>query len=182
MIVAAHQPTFLPWLGWWDKLGRADRLVLLDEVQFPKKGGTWMNRVRLLVNGEPAWVTMPIDRSYHGVRSVREVRIADGNPWRKKLEATIATSYAGAAEFDAVFPFVQELLRLPLAGVGEFNTTAIRRLAGELDLDTEKLVFQSELRANGKGTELLIDLCRVLGATTYMTGDGSAAYLEPEKF
>ena len=71
-LVAIHQPTFLPWLGWWDKLVRADRLVLLDDVQFPKKGGTWMNRVRMLVNGEPAWVTVPLDRSYHGVAPVRE--------------------------------------------------------------------------------------------------------------
>ena len=50
-VVAVHQPTFLPWLGWWDKLARADVLVLLDDVQFPKKGGTWMNRVRMLVSG-----------------------------------------------------------------------------------------------------------------------------------
>src|SRR3954451_7802996 len=155
MIVAAHQPTFLPGRGWWDKLVRADRLVLLDEVQVPKKGGTWMNRVRLLVNGKPAWVTVPIDRTHHGVRSVREVRIDESKHWRTKVEATIATSYAGAAGFRSVFPFVQELLRLRLDGVAEFNVSTIRRLARELELDKDKLVLQSELSAGGTGTDLL---------------------------
>src|SRR5205085_9519011 len=92
-LVAIHQPTFLPWLGWWDKLLRADIFVLLDDVQYPKKGGTWMNRVRMLVNGEPTWVTMPIDRTYHGVRTVREISLDQTKPWRKKILGTLAASY-----------------------------------------------------------------------------------------
>lgn len=181
-LVAMHQPTFLPWLGWWDKLVRADRLVLLDDVQFPKKGGTWMNRVRVLVNGKPAWVTVPVDRSYHGVRTVRETRIDDSKPWRKKVEATVATSYARAPHFKDAQPLVEELIRLPAAGIAEYNETGIRRLATELGLDTGKLVRQSELRAGGAATDLLVNLCQALGATAYMTGDGSDEYLEPEKF
>ena len=58
-VVAIHQPNFLPWLGYFDKLARCDVFVLLDSVQFPKKSGTWMNRVQVLVSGEPAWITVP---------------------------------------------------------------------------------------------------------------------------
>jgi hypothetical protein len=181
-LVAMHQPTFLPWLGWWDKLARADRLVLLDDVQFPKKGGTWMNRVRLLVNGAPAWVTVPVDRSYHGVRTVRETRIDDSKPWRKKIDATLATSYGRAAHFDDVYPLAAALLGLPVDGIAEFNEAGIRRLAAGLELDAGKLVRQSELQVEGAATDLLVNLCRALGGTAYMTGDGSDEYLEPEKF
>jgi hypothetical protein len=62
-VVAIHQPTFMPWLGWWDKLVRCDVFIVLDAVQFPKKGGSWMNRVKLLVGDRPAWVTVPVERS-----------------------------------------------------------------------------------------------------------------------
>src|SRR6476469_5556647 len=109
-VVAIHQPTFLPWLGLWDKLLRADVFVLLDDVQFPKKGGTWMNRVRLLANGDPQWVTVPVERAYHGVRTVREMRIDDVKPWRERIYATIEHAYSSAAHADEVLPVVRQAL------------------------------------------------------------------------
>ena len=73
-VVAIHQPNFLPWLGFFAKLARADVFVLLDDAQFQKKRGTGSNRVKLLVAGRAAWVTVPIV-GYHGVRAIPEMRI-----------------------------------------------------------------------------------------------------------
>jgi hypothetical protein len=81
-LVAIHQPNFFPWLGYFDKLARADVFILLDDAQYPKTGGTWSNRVQLLINEKPAWVTVPVVRSYHGVRQIREMRIDEQRPWR----------------------------------------------------------------------------------------------------
>ena len=181
-LVAIHQPAFLPWLGWWDKLVRADVFVLLDDVQFPKKGGSWMNRVQMLVNGEPRWVTVPVDRAYHGVRTVRETRIDDEWPWRDKVAKTIAASYGRAEFFGDVGPLVDELLHRPEERIAELNEAAIRAIAERLSLDVSKLVRQSELEVTGTGTDLLVDLCTSIGATAYLTGDGADGYLEPEKF
>jgi hypothetical protein len=181
-VVAIHQPTFLPWLGWWDKLVRADVLVLLDDVQFSKKGGTWMNRVRMLVGGEARWVTMPVDRAYSGIRSVREMRIDESKPWREKLFSTIRGSYAGAPFAAEVLPVVDEALAAQTDRVAELNERTIRLLADRLGLDTSKLVRQSELGVSGSGTELLIGLCRAVGGHTYLSGDGSDGYLEKDAF
>jgi hypothetical protein len=181
-VVAAHQPTFLPWLGWWDKLVRADVLVLLDDVQFPKKGGTWMNRVRMLVNGEPAWLTVPVDRSYHGVRTVRETRIDGKKPWRETVVRTIATNYGSARHFHDVFPHVEDVLGVDTQGIAELNETGIRRFAAELGLDGTKLVRQSNLEVEGTGTNLLVELCKAVDASSYLTGDGAEGYLEREQF
>lgn len=181
-LVAVHQPTFLPWLGWWDKLVRADVLVLLDDVQFPKKGGTWMNRVRILVNGEPAWVTVPVERAYHGVRTVRETCIDGEKPWRDTIAKTIATSYGSAPHFDDVFPHVEDVLRAQTNSIAELNELGIRRIATELGADETKLVRQSNLRVEGTATKLLVDLCRAVEATAYLTGDGAEGYLEREEF
>lgn len=181
-VVAIHQPTFLPWLGLWDKLARADVFVLLDDVQFPKKGGTWMNRVRMLVGGEPRWVTMPVDRAYAGTRTVREMRIDDSKPWREGVLATIRSSYRNAPYTGEVLPFVEESLSAPTPFVAELNERAIRLLAGKLGLGASKLVHQSELSCSGTGTQLLVELCVAVGGDTYLSGDGADGYLEPERF
>lgn len=181
-VVAIHQPTFLPWLGWWDKLVRSDVLVLLDDVQFSKKGGTWMNRVRMLVAGEPRWVTMPVDRAYTGTRTVREMRIDESKPWREDTLARIRSSYANAPFADDVMLVVEEAISAETDLVAELNERAIRLFAGRLGLDTSKLVHQSELAASGRGTELLVELCRAAGGDTYLSGDGADEYLMPELF
>lgn len=181
-LVAVHQPTFLPWLGWWDKLVRADILVLLDDVQFPNSGRTWMNRVRVLVNGEPQWVTMPVHRSHDGLRTVRQTLADDRKPWRERIAATLDASYRRAAHFDDVFPVVDEIVRQPTDRIAELNEGGVRRLAAPLGLDTGKLIRQSELDAGGKATDLLISLCKAVGGTAYLTGDGASGYLEATKF
>src|SRR5262249_17725400 len=103
-VVAIHQPTFFPWLGYFNKIARADIFVVLDNVQFPKTGGTWLNRVRLLIDGRARWVTMPVVRRYRGVRLIREMLISDEPAWRRRLEQTLRSSYGRAACFDEVFP------------------------------------------------------------------------------
>jgi hypothetical protein len=179
-LAAVHQPTFLPWLGWWDKLVRADVLVLLDDVQFPKKGGTWTNRVRLLVGGADVWMTVPVDRTYHGFRRIRETRIDDERPWRAKTAKTLVASYGRAPYFDEVFPVVEEILAEETSNIAELNERGIRKLAAGLELDAGKLVRQSELGVDGSGTELLALICRAVGASTYLTGDGAEGYLSED--
>lgn len=73
-LVAIHQFNSFPWLGYFDEIGRVDVFILLDNVQFPKTGGTWVNRLQWLVGGKGTWVTAPIVRAYHGVRDIQEMR------------------------------------------------------------------------------------------------------------
>ena len=93
-IVAIHQPNFLPWLGWFDKLARADVFVLLDHVQFPRTSrGTYVNRVKLLVGGKDAWVTAPIVRASGSAQRIDEVRL-DGCALARKVLRTWSTTTA----------------------------------------------------------------------------------------
>jgi hypothetical protein len=181
-LVAVHQPTFLPWLGWWDKLVRADVLVLLDDVQFPKKGGTWINRVKMLVAGEARWVTVPVDRAFHGTRFVREMQIDDAKPWRESVVGAIRGSYGRAQHADDVLPVVEEAVSAPCRHIAELNERAIRLFAGRLELDASKLVRQSDLGVAGTGTDLLVELCHAVDGDTYLSGDGADEYLVPDLF
>ncbi len=153
----------------------------MDNAQFSKTGGTWTNRVQLIVNGEPAWVTMPIVRAYHGVRSVREMRISADPTWRGKLLRTLEHSYRRAPKFGAVFPWLAQLVENPTDGVAEYNLAAIRAVCTALDLRAP-LEVGSALRAERRATDLLISMVRAVGGTAYLAGGGTAGYQEDDKF
>jgi len=137
--------------------------------------------VRLLVNGRPSWVTMPVVRAYHGVRLIHEMKI-NGTAWRKTLVQTIQSAYGGAAHFKMVYPFLSELIINPTDSLSEYNLAAIRRLSAGLGLDPSKLVVGSSLGIVGKATDLLIAAVRKVGGTTYLCGGGATRYQEDEKF
>jgi WbqC-like protein family len=179
-LVACHQPNFLPWLGFFDKLAQSDRFVLLDGVQFPRTSrGTYTNRVQMLVGDKPAWVTVPVARG-DGLQTIGEVRIDDTQPWRRKTLRTIEQSYARMPRFAETMPLVRELLELDTDRIAELNEHAIRALAPE---HAHKLVRQSELGdVPGAATDLLIGLVGAAGGDAYLSGDGADGYQEEPKY
>lgn len=75
--VAIHQPNYLPWLGFFDKMSRSDVFVILDDVQFPKGApGTWISRARIAMNGQRRWLSVPIRRS-SGLQIIEAVQYVD---------------------------------------------------------------------------------------------------------
>ena len=179
-LVAIHQPNFFPWLGFFDKLARADTMVLLDSVQFPKKGGTWINRVQLLVGDSPAWVTVPVVRAYEGTRTIVEMEIDESAPWRKKLLKTIQASYGRAPYHDDVAGPLADLVEDPSGSLADYNVAAIEALASSLGIET-KLVRSSQLEADGAATDLLVAITREVGGRAYLAGGGASGYQEDEK-
>jgi len=181
-LVAIHQPNFFPWLGYFDKIARADVFVVLDNVQFSKTGGNWSNRVRLLVNGQAAWVTVPVARGFHGVREIREIRTDESSGWRRKLLQSLRTNYARAAAFDSVFPFVEGLVSTQTDVLSEFNLSAILAICEKLHVHAGKVVLASSLHAEGQANELLIALVRSVGGGAYLCGGGSSGYQDDRAF
>jgi hypothetical protein len=181
-IVAIHQPTFFPWLGFFDKIARSDVFILLDDVQFPKKGGTWSNRVQLAVNGKASWVTMPVVRSFHGTRIIKEMKIDNSAPWRENLLKTVQNNYGRAPFFKQVFLLFTDLVNNPTDSLADYNKAAINVLAKAVGLDISKLVIGSTLEVEGAATDLLINMTRAVGGTAYLAGGGAGGYQEDEKF
>jgi RimJ/RimL family protein N-acetyltransferase len=173
-VVAIHQPNFFPWLGFFDKLARADTFVLLDTVEFSK--GSRTNRVEVLVGGQPHWITAPVQRAGIG-GPIREVRIDEGRDWRAKIVRTLQQNYPRAA----ALPLIEELVGHRDDRLAAYNEHAIRRLAGELGIET-RIVRASELDAGGRASELLIDIVRAVGGTAYLAGGGAGGYQDDERF
>lgn len=181
-LVAIHQPNFFPWLGYFDKIARCDVFILMDNVQFPKTGGTWVNRVQMLVSGRAVWVTMPIVRAYQGTRLICEMKINNSTPWRAKLLKTIQMNYARATFFEEVFPFLAELVNNPTDRLVEYNLFAVRSMAEALQFEMSKLIPGSTLSVQGSATDLLISMVKAVRGTAYLCGGGAAGYQQDEKF
>jgi hypothetical protein len=154
----------------------------MDNVQFPKTGGTWTNRVKLLINGSAAWVTLPVVRNYSGTRMISEMQINNTTNWREKLIKTLQINYGRAPHYRSTIPVIEALVYNPTDSVADFNMAAIRSLCELLSIDTSKLVRGCELDAEDCATDLLISMTKGVGGTAYMCGGGADGYQEDEKF
>ena len=182
-VVAIQQPNFFPWLGYFDKIRQAEVFVFLDDVDFPRSGkcmGTWTNRVRIAIQGRPAWIGAPISR-YSGRRRIRDVKIAAIPKWRTKVIRTLGANYARAPRFHDAMALLEPLVNQNTDDLAAYNIAAIRTISRRLGLETQ-FVRQSETTAAGAGTELLIALARFVGADTYLCGRGAEGYQKDELF
>jgi len=181
-IVAIHQPNFFPWLGYFDKIARCDLFVFLDDVQYTKTGGSWSNRVRLLVARQPRWVGAAIVRNYHGVRAIREMEFRADIPWREKMLKTIDANYAKCIHFEEAMEVLEPLIMNSEPNMAEYNCHAVRRLAEALDISTPMVRSSAIGYGDSVGTARLIDIVRATGGQAYLCGGGASGYQEDALF
>lgn len=183
-LIAIHQPNFFPWLGYFDKIRRADAFVFLDDVDYARSGsgsmGSWTNRVRMNIQGEAKWVTCPAKRVGLGV-TINQVMIDDDQPWRRKFLKTLEANYRKAPHYGRAMALIEPIVMSQVSHIAAFNMSAIRVIAKELGLTTHFLL-QSEMERSGKATDLLVSLVQAAGGNGYLAGGGAAGYQEDQVF
>jgi hypothetical protein len=184
VLAAIHQPNFFPWLGYLDKIRRADVFIFLDRVDYPRAGsggmGSGCNRVRIAIQGEARWITCPVRRFALGT-PILAAEIDDTQPWRSRLLKTLATNYRRASNYASAIALLEPLILAPEANLATFNIAAITAIAAELGLST-RFVRQSALPHSGKATTLLISLIKAVGGDAYLVGGGADGYQKDEEF
>ena len=144
-IIAIHQPNFFPWLGYFDKIIKSDKFIFLDHVQFPKKGGTWSNRVKLLVAREGRWITANVNRNYSGTLAISEINFLDNIPWRQKILKTLESNYNNHPFFKEIMLSVKPLILHDESNVSKYNLNAILNISQLLGINKNKFLVSSEL-------------------------------------
>lgn len=179
MICAIHQPQYFPWLGYFDKMARADVFVLLDNVQFKKN--EWQNRNRIRTpNGEGwQWLTVPVIHD-HG-QLIREVKINNQVDWAQQHRRAVELNYTKARYYREVWPALQPLFDQRWDNLCELNVAVVRKMAELLSIKT-RIVTASELSVTSARTERLVDICRVLECDTYVAGSGCSNYMDFDLF
>jgi len=179
VIVAIHQPNFLPWLGFFHKMLVADCFVFLDDVSFSK--GSFTNRVKIKTARGAEWLTVPVLTKGKSGQPISEVRCSSTVSWLAKLRKTLQLNYS-SCPFWSLYEEIFYGVAASCGGhLGALNTGLITQLATLLGIHTS--VFTScELAPTGTGTARLISICQELGADVYLSGSGGRSYQEEEEF
>jgi len=177
--IAIAQPTYLPWLGYFDLIDEVDCFVLLDSVQFEKQ--SWQQRNRIKTPSGLQWLSVPVFFRGRLGQQILDVEIRDINFWHKHLRA-IELSYRRAPYFDVYFAQLADIFQTCSSGTAklvDLNLRLIQWFYRTLGLLT-KMVRSSEIGVSGKRCDLLLNVCQHLQADSYLSQVGSAAYLLPE--
>ena len=182
MIAAIHQPNFFPWLGYFNKIIRSDKFIILDDVQYPKSGaGTWCNRVSMNINGKKSWITAPIERK-SGIWKISETYFK-GSDWKGKAWKTIQRSYSRSDYYGDFEELIHSLVLAPSESVVEYNINAIAAISEILNIDFKpKVILQSEFNTENNSTGLLAELTLKSGCDSYLCGGGAGGYQDDSFF
>ena len=165
MIVSINQPCYLGWLGYFDRIRLSDLHIVLDHVKFEK--GSFTNRTRIRQpDGRTCFLTIPVEKG----KPIRDTRVM--GDWLRKHTLTLSQAY-GCYELIAVLRSHRRLAPI-LAETTNW-------LLEKLDLDVEQ-VSSTVLNVPGRKSELVLNLCKEVGATTYLSGPFGRDYLDEPSF
>ena len=178
MIVAVHQPQYLPWLGYFDKIDKADVFVLLDTVQFKKN--EWQNRNKIKTAQGWQWLTVPVMYKYP--QQINEVPINNRVNWQHKHRQALVSNYRKALYFDVVAAVLDEVLSSPWEYIAQLNVEVVRRLVQMLGIKTQIYVASELGEFPQDPDERLVALSRHFGAGTYLAGIGGREYMNLDTY
>jgi hypothetical protein len=179
MIVSIHQPAYLPWLGYFDRIAASDAFVFLDNVQFEKNSYTNRNRVKTAAG--PLWLTVPVLSQGHLQKTLVDLEIDNRQDWKKKHLRSVEQNYRRAACFAERYERFAASYAPDAARLTELCYRQLNFWLQELAIPT-RVLRASELPVTGSKSELILALCRHLGATTYLSGPLGRSYLQQESF
>jgi hypothetical protein len=179
MRVAILQPGYLPWLGFFDQLRRADVFIYYDDVQYDTHG--WRNRNRIKTQHGPIWLTVPVRHSGLSRPRILDVEIDSGSTWARKHVASLRQAYAAAPFVRQYMPALEELLQQPWERLVDLDLAVVDLMAGWLGL-RRRIERASALDIGGGQSERLLNICRHFGASTYLSGAAARDYLDVPAF
>lgn len=178
MILTAHQPVYLPWLGLFHKIALAEKYCIFDVAQYQTKD--YNNRNKIKTNAGAIWLTVPVESKDHFEKRIADVRIIN-NGWNRKHIKSIELAYKKAPHFEQYFPPMRELLSREFELLTELNTRMLELLLRQLGISIPA-VRAADLALEGKKSDLVLDMCLKLGADVYIFGAQGRNYADVDSF
>jgi len=181
MKVVILQPSYIPWRGYFDQIGKADVFVFYDDVQYDQHG--WRNRNQIKTSQGKQWLTIPVHS--HGDRQgdpINQVRIDWDRPWAKSHWKAITYAYGRTPFFRQYAQFVESFYQRRDDFLADFTIDFTVALARALGIEHTRFMRSSELSVAGQKTDRLIAILTQLGADHYISGPSARDYLEEDCF
>ena len=181
MIISILQPAYLPWLGYFERIYKSDISVMLDHVQIERYTKTsFTNRNKLRNDRKCFWITVPI--KYENIKtSINQVRIDNSRDWKKKHLSSFIYNYKKAPFFDNHFEWLKKFYSQNWENLMPMLDYSLEYLISFLKIKT-KIIKSSDINVTGNKNLLIINICKSLGATKYISGPFGKNYLNLDDF
>ena len=171
-----HQSQYLPWPPFFKKMALADTFVLMDTVQFQKNG--IQNRNQINSNDGALWLTIPVKAKLD--ETIRD-KCAANHIWAQKHLKSLQSCYGKAPHFHTYFPGLHQCLSEPEISLHQINLKLLKHLRNILGINN-KLLLLSDLDLTSRKSQLVLETCKKLQASCYVSGQGGKTYLDSTEF
>jgi hypothetical protein len=179
-VIAIQQPEHLPWLGFFDKMAKSDYFVYLDNVQFKKR--YFENRNRIRTERGSQWITVPVltKGCYH--QKINEVIIDNEQNWRRKYLSTVRHTYAKARYLGEYIDELEKIIQQGFERLVDLNLALIEWGRERLVIRRPTILASQIREYKERGSDLILAICKDLGAKVYISGPNGRKYLELDSF
>lgn len=181
MTITIHQPEHLPWLGFFNKLSKAEKFVILDSVPYRKN--YFQNRNRIMGSNGVQFIGIPTVNVGHIEGTIATTKIAiQGNAnWKTKYLNTIKMSYSKHSFFSEVYPLLEKTIMIDTEYLADINIAVFTSFADQMGFHPE-YVKSSTLNATGAKSDLILSICQELNTDIYIAGPSGRDYLNMQSF
>ena len=179
MILTAHQPVYLPWLGLFHKIALAETFVYFDQTQYLPKN--WMNRNKIRTKNGSIWLTIPVLRKGYRDLKTSEIEINNSINWQKKHLRSISLNYKKSPYFENYIPFFEDVYSRKWEFLGDLNEYMLKWFLDELGIKVNFLNAKN-FKFEGEKSSLILNMCKKLDASTYIFGTLGKDYANVHEF
>lgn len=180
IIIGILQPSYLPWLGFFEQIYRSDIFVIYDDVQYDKDG--WRNRNRIKTANGIQWLTVPVHVKFEEKPLIYEVKIDNTMNWRKKHLRSIKQNYSKAPFYSKYINIFEEAYSKEWEYLVEINMFFILKLVDCFGMNDKKIVRSSSLKIKGDRIQKLINICKIFNANIFYEGSAGRNYIDEKEF
>jgi len=179
MIITAHQPLYMPWLGFFHKAILADTICILDDVQFAD--GDFINRNKIKFVQGSKWLTVPVEKKNHLNTQIRDIQIVDDG-WQQRHLSLLRHAYSKSPFFVSYIGILEEIIGgVKYVCLIDLDLAILEFLFAELQIKTN-IVLSSSFNQKGKKSDLILSICQQLDAEFYISGQNGVDYLNVKDF
>jgi len=179
MILTAHQPAYLPWLGLFHKIALADKFILFDDVQYVPRD--WISRNQIKTQGGPLMLTVPMLTTGHREKVIAEMEINNEVPWKRKHWKAMLLAYQSAPHFKQYADFFEDLYSKEWKLLADLNLYTLEWILKTLKIQVPVERAHTQ-HFQGSKSDLVLDMCLKHNAQTYIFGELGQDYADTEKF
>ena len=180
MILTAHQPSYLPWLGLFAKIVKSDVFVFADTVNYSSRG--WSNRNKIRTVDGWMWLTVPVHGQGNGCQPFTEIKIDNTQEWRRKHWKSIEMNYSRAPYFHLYRDFFEETYSREWIYLTDLNEHITRFLMEVLGIRVKFVKASTSLKLEGSKSSLVLDMCLKMNADVFIFGSSGKNYVNVEDF